>query len=89
MRNPYVWYSNDTPIDSPDTIHQTLVYGSLDSIKSLKDTLGEDALQKVFLEKPKKIYTKSSFNFIKNFILHITQPIDEYRYLKSTPRFIG
>jgi hypothetical protein len=37
----YSWYSNNADKKSPETIHQILAFGSLDDIKSLKQTLGE------------------------------------------------
>ena len=83
-----VWYSPKVDITSPDTIHQILMYGQLKDIESLKKSLGETKLKKLFLEHPKKIYTNSALNFIKNFILDITTPIDEKRYLKYTPRSV-
>ncbi len=86
MLKSYSWYNTDTT-NSPDAIHQTLAYGTLDEIRSLKKTLGEDMLQKLFVTYPKKIYTAPAFNFIKKFILHISSPIDDQKYLKSTPRY--
>lgn len=82
----YTWYSNPQSIQSPDTIHQVLAYGSLDDIQSLKEALGEEAVKHLFLQYPKKVYTTPSLHFIKTFILHIHTPIDEQKYLKFTPR---
>lgn len=84
----HVWYSLTDP-DSPDSVHQTLMYGNLEDIKSLKKTLGYIKLKELFLKFPKKIYTKPALNFIKNFILRINTRIDEQKYLKNTPRSIG
>lgn len=82
----YAWYTNKTEDRNPDIIHQIFAFGSLEDILSLKKRLGKEALQKVFLEHPKKIYTPSLLYFIKNFILDITIPIDEQHYLKHTSR---
>lgn len=82
----YSWYTNKTDNKSLDNIHQTLAFGSLRDIKALKKTIGENVLLKLFLQKPKKVYTASSLNFISKFILHI-KSIDEQKYLKSTPRY--
>ncbi|MGI8419108.1 MAG: hypothetical protein ACR2LN_00525 [Candidatus Levyibacteriota bacterium] len=82
----YSWYTDTTLEKTPDSIHQTLAFGSLDDIRSLKKTVGGEALKKLFLEHPKKIYTSSMLYFIKNFILHITNSIDDQKYLKFTPR---
>ncbi len=87
MPNTYSWYTNNTTKDSPDSIHQTLAYGTLHEIKSLKNTLGEEKIKKLFIANPKKLYTASSLNFIKKFILHLSTSFDEQKYLKSTPRY--
>ncbi len=83
-----VWYSANPAPNSPDTIHQTLMFGRLDEIKSLKKTIGEVTLRKLFINNPKKIYNRAALNFIKKFILKVNTPIDEQQYLKTTPRTI-
>lgn len=83
-----VWYSNQRDVKSPDTIHQILMFGKLDEIRSLKAKLGLQTIKELFLRYPKKIYTNTAFNFVKNFILGIDDPIDEKKYLKYTPRHI-
>ena len=82
----HVWYSPSPRAQSPDTIHQILAYGTLDDIRSLKETLGEDVVKELFLHFPKKVYTASALYFVKNVILHISDPLDERSYLKHTPR---
>ncbi|MDO8570424.1 MAG: hypothetical protein Q7R97_02465 [Candidatus Daviesbacteria bacterium] len=86
MKN--VWYSNSAEMNSSDTVHQILMYGNLQEIKSLKETLGEKKVKELFLSHPKKVYTAPALNFIKNFVLQIPTQIDEQKYLKSTPRNI-
>lgn len=81
----YSWYAKKITAKSADNIHQTLAYGTINDIKTLKKTAGEDKLLKLFLKHPKKVYTTSSLNFITKFILH-TKSIDEQKYLKSAPR---
>lgn len=88
MQNSYTWYSNTTPADSPDTIHQILALGTLKDIQEVKNHLGEEKVRDLFIQYPKKIYTRSGLNFIMKFILHIHQPIHEDKYLNSTPRNI-
>lgn len=85
MPNIYSWYNNTASQTSPDAIHQTLAYGTMNDIKKLKEALGEDKLQNIFLTYPKKVYTPSGLHFISKFILHLTT-IDEQKYLKFTPR---
>lgn len=85
----FVWYADSAELGSPDTIHQILAYGGIDDILKLREKLGVKKLQDAFLSKPKKIYNHESFYFIKRFILNIHIPIDEHKYLKSSPRRIG
>ena len=82
----YAWYTNKTDKISPESIHQILALGSIDDIKSLKQTVGAKALSELFLKSPQKVYTASTLNFITKFILQLHSPIDEQRYLKNTPR---
>jgi len=86
--NKRVWYSTKANFNSPDVIHQILMYGTLFEIKSLIKKLGENTVKELFLEYPKKIYTAQALNFIKKNILHLGSSIDEQKYLKSTPRNI-
>ncbi len=85
----YTWHTSHPDRNSPGTIHQVLAYGNLDSLTTIKKELGEEKLKNLFLRQPQKVYTASALNFITKFILHIQQPIDETRYLKTTPRNIG
>lgn len=85
----YTWYSQKVNEYSPESVHQILAYGTLSDIRELKKALGKTYLQKVFLGHPKKLYTSSSLNFIKNFVLNITIKLDEQKYLKNTRRSIG
>lgn len=84
-----LWYTASIDKNSPDTIHQILVFGTIEEIKSLKNKVGKEKVKELFLNYPKKVYTNSSLNFIKNYILNINDSIDEQKYLKSTPRNIG
>jgi len=83
------WYSKTINKNSPDAIHQVLAFGTLDDIRSLKATAGEEKIKELFINYPKKVYTLPNLNFIKNFILHINSSIDEQKYLKYTPRRTG
>jgi len=88
MSTNRIWYSKNVDKDSPDLIHQTLMFGTLEEIKALKQSLGEVKIKELFLKFPKKIYTAPALNFIRNFILHLGVSINEQRYLKFTPRNI-
>jgi hypothetical protein len=83
----YLWYSSSEERNTPDSIHQTLAFGTLSDIEMLKKTLGERKLVDTFVQYPKKVYTSSALNFVKKFILHISSPVDDQKYLKSTPRY--
>lgn len=83
------WYTNTIDKRSPDTVHQILAFGTLDDIRSLKKIVGVGTLRELFLSYPKKVYTQAALEFVKNYILHITSPIDEAKYLKFTPRSTG
>ena len=81
----YSWYTPTSSDASSDTIHQTLAFGNMHDIKTLKKTVGEKRLEEMFLKHPKKVYSAPSLNFIAKFILHIGT-FDEQKYLKTTPR---
>lgn len=83
------WYSKTVGKNSPDAIHQILAFGSLEDIRSLKATAGEEKIKKLFVGYPKKVYTRPGLNFVKKFILHVKSPLDEQKYIKYTPRHIG
>lgn len=86
MQKSYIWHSYSTDLRAPDTIHHILAFGTLADIRHLKQTVGEKEVKKVFLQNPKKIYSRPSLNFITKFILHISSPFYEDHYLKYTPR---
>lgn len=79
----------DLEEDKHYIIHQVLMYGTLEDIEWLKKVYSKKEIERVFVESPKKIYTASALNFVKSFILNITERIDESKYLKFTPRRIG
>lgn len=76
--------------DKAFIINHILAYGDLDDVKELFSIYSIDELRSTFLEKPMKIYTPTSFNFIKKFVLHLNNiPVNERKYLKNTLRNIG
>lgn len=87
MKN-YTWYNKKLNLDSPEAVHQVLIYGGLAEIDELKDKLGAVKIREIFSCFPYKGYTPADFNFIKNFILKIEDPLDDKRYLQTTPRDI-
>lgn len=89
MQTKNIWYSKNVDVSTPDFVHQTLMHETLEEIKELQEKIGQEKVRELFVRHPKKIYTNAAFNFIKNFILHISLPIDEQKYLKHTSRYIG
>lgn len=85
----YTWHTSKPDSSSPATIHQILAYGSLKAITAARKQLGKKQLKDTFLNQPQKVYTPSALHFVTKFILRIKNPIDETRYLKTTPRYIG
>lgn len=83
------WYNNNLSLSSPDVIHQVLAFGTLHDLQALKKKLGANRLREIFLNNPKKIYNPRLLNFIKNYFLDINEPINDNKYLKSTPRITG
>lgn len=74
----------DLQTDKNYIIHQVLMYGSLEQIDWLKKTYSSQEINQVFINHPKKIYTPPAFNFIKNYLLKLTQPLDQNLYVKVT-----
>lgn len=68
-------------------INQVLSLGTLEELSWLFKTYSLETVEKVFLEKPAKIYSPSAFNFCKNILLGLkdaTLPLE--RYVKTLPR---
>ncbi len=78
----------DTKRDKNYIIHQVLMYGSLPQIKWLKKVYSKSEIKDTFIRAPRKIYTKSSYNFVKNYLLEIDKKLFEHSYVKTTPRNI-
>ena len=88
MKNKYLWYKKSDDVRSADTIHQILVFGTLEDISDFKAEVGDKKMREIFIQKPKNIYTKADFNFVKRYLLKIDQEIDGTAYLKTSARNI-
>lgn len=86
MLNSYTWYNKNIPFDSPDSIHNTFMYGTLGDIKQLLNHVGQAKVIKIFKETPKKIYSDASLHFISSFILEIGEPQNKDKYLSYASR---
>jgi hypothetical protein len=74
----------DIETDKVAIIHHVLRYGTLEDIAWLMQTYEREEIKEVFLTKPVNIYSKPSFNFAKNTLLKIKQPVvDETKYIQS------
>lgn len=86
MKQALFWSKNEQKLNKGDEIYQVnqvLMYGSLEEIKEILNKLGRERVKHVFIENPAKIYTKPAFNFIKNYILKIEEPLDQSKYVKT------
>ena len=69
-------------------IHQVLNYGDLSDIKWLFRVYSRQAIKNCFIHQPSKNYNRSTFNFVKNYLLNIKKKLLINDYLKFTPRII-
>ena len=87
LKQSLVWSKGvgklDDNLDKIYIINQVMMYGNLEDIAQLKNVYGEDEVKRIFVENPMQIYSKSSFNFAKKFVLKIDQNLDVGRYIKS------
>ena len=84
---PILWSKNinnlDLEIDKIYIVHQVLAYGSMEDIKIIQKIYSEKEIKNIFINFPKKIYTKPVFLFIKNFLLNINDELNEKDYIKN------
>src|SRR4030066_2161531 len=64
-------------------IHQVLSYGDIDDIKLLSKIYTLKEIKNIFLNFPKKIYTRPIYLFVKNYLLKINKELGEKYYVKS------
>ena len=65
-------------------IHHTLMYGNFSQISWLQDAYPIELIQETFAEKPMKVYSKTGFHFIKNYILDLsTREISPDKYVNA------
>jgi len=55
----------------------------MDDIKIIQKIYSEKEIKNIFINFPKKIYTKPVFLFIKNFLLNINDELNEKDYIKN------
>ncbi|MCX6812594.1 MAG: hypothetical protein NTW79_03155 [Candidatus Berkelbacteria bacterium] len=89
MENKYIWFKKNDDLNSADVVHQILVFGTLEDIAEMKSKIGAVKIRRIFLDQPKKIYTRPELNFVKNYLLKIDKKISIDKYLQYTPRDIS
>jgi len=89
---PVLWSKNINNLDLIDDkvyiIHQVLSYGSIGDIKILFKIYSRNEIEEVFIDFPKKIYTRPVFLFLKDFLLKINSGLEENKYVKSFTRSV-
>lgn len=90
---PILWSVDVTDLDLRKNksyiINQILSLGTLEELKWLFSTYPRQTLKEIFVKKPSKIYTPSSFNFVKNILLGLkNKKLSPKYYVKSLPRDI-
>ena len=82
-----LWSKNINDLDLENDkiyiIHQVLSFGDIDEIRWLFKNYSLGEIKIVFINTPKRIYTRPVFLFIKDFILKIKTGLDEKKYVKS------
>jgi len=89
----YLWSKDvkslDLKKDNKYIINQLLNYGDMTAIKLLFKLYTKNEIINIFLKYPSKIYTKSTLNFVKNYLLGLSANlIQDEKYLNSSPRNI-
>lgn len=73
----------DLEKDRAYIVNQVLSYGTLDEIRWLMETYGQDTVKQVFLNQPMKVYTKQCFGLMKNVLFDLQQVnIPEEKYVQ-------
>ena len=82
-----LWSKNINDLDLENDkiyiIHQILSFGDIDEIRWLFKNYSLDEVKIVFINTPKRIYTRPVFLFIKDYILKIKTVLDEKEYVKN------
>lgn len=70
--------------DRDYVIHQVLAYGNIEQIKWLSKAFSNEEITQTFINSPRKNYSPSSFNFVKNYLLDLKDSkIDPEAYVKA------
>jgi len=85
---PILWSTNvsllDMERDKHYIIHQVLIYGTFEELQWLFATYSKKEIIDVFISNPQKLYPRSMFYFVKNFILQLKDKnLSEGKYVTS------
>lgn len=85
---PFLWSKSIDKLSLEDDqnyiIHQVLMYGDLKDIKWLFDTYSREKVREVFVEHPKKVYTRPAFSYVKEAALGLGDvKIAEDKYVRT------
>ncbi|NCQ65949.1 MAG: hypothetical protein COZ34_00315 [Candidatus Pacebacteria bacterium CG_4_10_14_3_um_filter_34_15] len=82
------WSCKPSTLDSQKhkeyIVHQVLQHGDLEDYRWLKEQYSRQEIKDIFISKPRPTYQSQTFNFIKNFLLKISQSLPKERYVKSS-----
>lgn len=76
--------SLDTQKNKEYIVHQVLQFGDLSDFFWLKKIYSEDDIRQIFIDKPRSTYNPQTFNFVKNFLLRISEPLSTKKYVGSS-----
>ncbi|MBU0576609.1 hypothetical protein KJ707_01645 [Patescibacteria group bacterium] len=81
------WSCDPSTLDSEDhkeyIVHQILQYGDLSDFEWLKKQYSQNEIKYMFINKPRPTYQPKTYNFIENFLLQISEPIEAKNYVRS------
>lgn len=64
-------------------IHQVLQYGDLSDYLWLKTLYNFSEIKNTFINDPRPTYQSQTYNFVKNFLLKIKEPLVKENYVRS------
>lgn len=81
------WSCNPQSLDKEThreyIIHQVLQYGDLSDYLWLRTFYTLPEIKDTFIQNPRATYQPQSYNFVKNFLLKIKEPLIKENYVRS------
>jgi len=75
--------SLDTQKHKQYIVHQVLQHGDLDDYEWLKKQYSQEEIIHTFITQPRPTYQPQSFNFIKNYLLQISESLPKNKYVQA------